>query len=306
MRVSVVICTHRPRRDLLARAVRAILPQIEQLSGAELLVVDNASPDPVATLPELASPLVRCVVEPRLGLTAARERAAAEVNGDLVIFVDDDNILADDYVKQAVRLFDDAEVGMLSGWIAPEYEVNPPHWLRRHEGALAIRRPVGTAIRLVEGFAYTEDFPVGAGMVVRAALLRAYFTDIEKAARIEGRRGDELLAGEDTDMALFMISRGARVGCVGTLRVTHVIPRARIDAEYIMRLNRGALRSAMAVNEKWRSHFGGDVFSFLAVPKWKLLLLMSISSVLAFVPSMRVRAAVARDLLRAQGSRRWI
>lgn len=297
LRASVVVCTHNPRPELLARTLAAIAPQVGAAVQVELLIIDNASPLPVATLTCVAETGARVVVEPQLGLTSARACAARNARGDLIVFVDDDNILAEDYVERAIALFADPRVGVLSGRVEPEYVSRPPRWLRRHESALAIRRPRGDQLRLVDGFKYCADFPIGAGMVVRTELVRRYFIAAGTSARIEGRRGGELLAGEDTDLALFALSEGWRVGCTGILRLTHVIPAGRMSPDYIIRLNRGALLSARAVNEKWRARFGGDVFDFMVGPRWRVALKAAAFGALAFLPSFRVRAAAQRDLL---------
>jgi glycosyltransferase involved in cell wall biosynthesis len=298
LRISVVICTHSPRVALLRRAVEAIIPQLGRVDGSELLIVDNASADPMAVLAFAAEPGVRVVVEPRLGLTSARECAAREAKGEIVIFVDDDNILDADYLAQAIALFSDHSIGVLSGRVEAEYEAVPPTWLLAHERALAIRYTPDGELRLVSGFRYSADFPIGAGMVIRRAVLRSYFSASKVTGRIEGRRGNELLAGEDTDIALFAISEGLRIGSSGGLRLKHVIPPWRMTSGYIMRLNRGALRSAALVNAKWRSRFGADVFDFLSQSTWRVLARCAAFAALAFSTGFRVRAVAQWDLLR--------
>lgn len=297
MRASVVICTHAPNVALLTRAIDAIVPQLTRTDAVELLIVDNASPSPVRDIPACKQNGVRVVLEPRLGLTAARERAAHEAMGDVVVFVDDDNILGSDYLECAIEIFGDERIAVMSGRVEPEYEAPPPPWLHAHEGALAIRRPAGRAVRLVEGFQYSDDFPIGAGMIVRRSVLIEYFAAAARGVRIEGRRGAELLAGEDTDLALFAIAQGNRVGCCGRLRLRHVIPRSRMTVPYIIRLNRGALRSAASVDRKWRSRFGASIFPFLHDSTWRVASRALLFGAFAFLPAFRVRAAAQRDLL---------
>ncbi len=305
MKLSVVICTHAPKPELLERVVAALLPQVRTDPASELLIVDNGSPLAVAEMAAARSPLVQVVVEPRLGLTAARERAATEATGDVVIFVDDDNVLAADYLAVARDLMQDPSLGIVSGWVEPEYVVPPPSWVLDHEGALAIRRPHGSSVLVADGPCYSERFPIGAGMVIRRALLREYFDRSSRQMRIEGRRGKELLAGEDTDMAFFAISEGAKVGVCGRLRLRHVIPVTRTTEAYVVRLNRGALRSAVVVNAKWRGTFGRDVFPFLGESLWRTALRALLYSLLAFGTGFRVRAAAQWDMLALRARAPW-
>lgn len=301
----MVICTHSPQVPLLTRVIDAIVPQLERINDGELLIVDNASSDPVAMLPVAGQPRVRVVVEPRLGLTAARECAAREARGDIVVFVDDDNVLNDDYVQTAIELLSEQTIAVLSGCVEPEYLAPPPTWLRAHEAALAIRRIPDDTLRLARSFRYSSRFPIGAGMVIRRDVLRAYFAGSLETGRIEGRRGNELLAGEDTDIALFAISRSLCVGSCGRLKLTHVIPPGRMTSDYIIRLNRGALRSAVLVNAKWRGHFGANVFEFFDQPAWRILARLVVFSAMSVSTAFRVRATAQWDLLRLKVGVQW-
>src|SRR5262245_3180408 len=100
LRASVVICTHNPRLDYLRRALDGLKAQALPRDRWELLVVDNASDTaPVAAADLAWHPRAAVVREDVLGLTAARVRGIAATNGDLVVFVDDDNIVAPDYLE---------------------------------------------------------------------------------------------------------------------------------------------------------------------------------------------------------------
>ncbi|TMA70898.1 MAG: glycosyltransferase, partial [Deltaproteobacteria bacterium] len=68
---TVAICTHN-RCHVIGRAVEGALHEVRS-SGAELLVVDNASTDAtLETLAGMQAPDMRVVREPELGLSAAR------------------------------------------------------------------------------------------------------------------------------------------------------------------------------------------------------------------------------------------
>src|SRR6478609_179898 len=101
--VSVIICTHNPREHILLRAVEGLRRQTLPVSRWEFVLIDNASAKPVAEYLDLTWHAAgRIVREDELGLTPARLRGIAETRGDLVIFVDDDNVLDPDYLEQAV------------------------------------------------------------------------------------------------------------------------------------------------------------------------------------------------------------
>jgi glycosyltransferase involved in cell wall biosynthesis len=75
MKVSAVICSHNPRPEYLARALAALRKQTLPLAEWELLLIDNASAEPLAGRFDLTwHPNGRIVCEEKLGLSHARAR----------------------------------------------------------------------------------------------------------------------------------------------------------------------------------------------------------------------------------------
>jgi GT2 family glycosyltransferase len=140
-RVSVIIPTHNPRGDYLARVIDALKQQTLSPEQWELLVVDNASKEMIVGRLDLSwHPHARIVREERLGLTFARLRGFAEAKGELIVMVDDDNVLAPDYLESAVRIAQaHPELGAFGGKCLPEFEVKPEPWLASVTSGLGLR-----------------------------------------------------------------------------------------------------------------------------------------------------------------------
>jgi len=139
--VSVVIPTHNPRMDYLARVIDALSVQTLSRDQWELLVVDNASKEMVDGRLDLSwHANARVVREERLGLTFARLRGFAEAKGELIVMVDDDNVLAPDYLETAVRIAEERPMlGAFGGKCLPEFEVEPEPWLEARGKGLGLR-----------------------------------------------------------------------------------------------------------------------------------------------------------------------
>jgi glycosyltransferase involved in cell wall biosynthesis len=154
--LSVVIPTHNPRIDFLTRVIEALKQQTLPCEQWEVLVVDNGSRVPLkaavgprnygttgpqATAVDLSwHPNARVVREEELGLTFARLRGLAEAKGELIVMVDDDNVLAPDYVETAVRIAEERPgLGAFGGKCLPEFEVEPPEWLKARGKGLGLR-----------------------------------------------------------------------------------------------------------------------------------------------------------------------
>ncbi|MCC6416500.1 MAG: glycosyltransferase family 2 protein, partial [Opitutaceae bacterium] len=142
MNISVIIPTHNPDPQRLRRTLTALRAQTLTVEQWECLLVDNAS------LPALqladwvndAPATLRLVVEPTLGLTAARRAGLNAAHGELAVLVDDDNVLAPDYLTEALRLFDATpKLGAAGGKSLPEFETEPPEWTREFFPLLALR-----------------------------------------------------------------------------------------------------------------------------------------------------------------------
>ena len=139
--LAVVVCTNNPRVDYLARTINGLQSQTLPNDQWELVVVDNASTKPVAAAIDLSwHPNGRCVVESALGLTRARVRGVRATTAPLLVFVDDDNILAPDYLANAVEIGSSHPfLGAWGGSSIGVYEVPPPDFVLRNAHMLAVR-----------------------------------------------------------------------------------------------------------------------------------------------------------------------
>src|SRR4051794_9281864 len=101
--LSVILCTHNPRSAFLAETLAGLRAQSLEMGRWELIVVDNASHPPLA--PDLTwHPEARTIREDRVGLTLARLCGFRAAKGELFVLVDDDNVLAPDYLALALDL----------------------------------------------------------------------------------------------------------------------------------------------------------------------------------------------------------
>src|SRR6266567_2020506 len=129
MGISVVVCAHNPRLDYLRRVLAALDEQTLSKQDWDLVVVDNASSQPLADAYDLSwHPRGHHVREDRLGLTPARLRGINETCGDLLVFVDDDNVLATDFLEEASAINEKyTYLGVFgAGRLEPEFEVETP------------------------------------------------------------------------------------------------------------------------------------------------------------------------------------
>lgn len=241
--VSVVVCSYNPRADLLARALGAIAAQTLPRADFELIVVDNNSTPPIALDPAWGE--ARLVREPRQGLIHARLAGIAASLGELIVFVDDDNELAPDYLEKAVAFAaEHADVGLFGGAAEGAFEAPPAWWARPLLGYLGVRDE-GAAPIISREPRFGPWEPIGAGMVARRAAAQAYlgFVESSDAAAGLGRSGQGLFSCEDSLFARVANRQGLACAYAPGLRLRHHISPQRLKARYLFALIRDLGRS---------------------------------------------------------------
>jgi hypothetical protein len=248
--LSVVICTHNPRPTYFAKCLEALRSQTIALSSWELVIVDNRSDNPLAERTDLAwHPCARVVREKTLGLTPARLRGIRESKGDLLVFVDDDNVLDPDFLETAQHIMEERPfLGSWSGQCRPAFEQPPPAWTRRYWGNLVIRKfdkdMWSNLPRL------SQSMPCGAGLCVRRKVAQHYLDLHESGKRSFqfDRNGKSLLSGGDNDLAACACDIGLGVGLIVSLKLTHLISPERLTEAYLVRLSEGIFFSAVVLD----------------------------------------------------------
>jgi glycosyltransferase involved in cell wall biosynthesis len=265
MQVSVVICTHNPLPNALRRALGALKEQTLAKEQWELLLVDNHSTELLASSWDLSwHPNARHIREDEVGLTPARLRGIKEGSGELLTFVDDDNVLAPDYLSQAVSIFHGwPMLGAIGASIEADFEIPPPDWVIPYLPGLAIHKLDQDYWSNSNG--WSNATPYGAGLCVRRSVAEDYSVKVtdSRVRRTLDRTGRGMGAGGDLDLAWCSIDLGMGTGRFSSLRLTHLIPRIRLTEDYIVRLNVGFA----AANETLNSIRAND--RLLQQSSWK-------------------------------------
>ncbi len=271
--LSVIICTHNPRKEYLLRVMDALKQQTLPNNQWELLLIDNASHEPVASWLDLSwHPHANNVVETQLGLTAARRRALKEIQTDILVFVDDDNVLAPDYLEQVVTILAKRpELGAIGGRCLPEFEQTPEPWFQELGIPLGLR-DFGDSVKIcswsqphlsmgdfgpvqdhsnsdTQPKQYPKFAPIGAGLVIRKAAIAIYCQQLDNdpSHLALGRKGQQLTSGEDNDIMLTLLEHDWAVGYFPQLELLHLIKASRVSKHYLCQMNHASCRSWVKV-----------------------------------------------------------
>ncbi len=249
MKFSVIICTHNPRKEYLRRTLESIRSQEFDKASYELIVVDNASSQEVESEFDISwQPSGRIIHENNLGLINARLRGIDEAKGDWILFLDDDNVMELDYLSKAAYHGQNCPfLGAFGGSLKGEFEIEPPDYLRKYLGFLAIRETKRDVYSNLYQFNTT---PAGAGMVIRMEIARQYANNVRsnKIGKILGRKGTNLMSGEDVDMAYTAIDMGYGCGLFSDMKITHLIPKSRLSERYLINIMKSIKTSRLLLD----------------------------------------------------------
>lgn len=141
--ISVVLCTWN-RAGLLRGALDALVGQ----HGApphEIVVVDNASTDGTRALVHAFArrhPQVQYALEPRQGLSFARNTGIAQAHGGLIAFTDDDVRVGPGWLAALHRSAQQhPDAAYFGGPVMPSWPSSVPRWLtERHWAPLGVQQ----------------------------------------------------------------------------------------------------------------------------------------------------------------------
>lgn len=273
-KVSVIICTHNPRADYLQRTLDALQTQSLPKSEWELILIDNASAEPLDGRWDLSwYPGARIVREEQLGLTPARLKGIQEGKSNLFCFVDDDNLLDSDYLEQGYDISKKRpDLGAWGGQQEPVFEQGAyvENW----------KREFWTAILKQDIWSNNYDratAPIGAGMFLRNSVAVEYLRKVRFdpiRSRLD-RSGSGLSSCGDIDMAFTACDLGLGTGRFVSLKLKHLMPTSRLENAYIEKLCEGfgyseAILSAVrgkAPSRKSRVDRLVDAYKWARLPK---------------------------------------
>ena len=230
MRATVAICTHN-RAELVGGAVERAVTEA-QMCDAEVLVVDNASTDPTPTVLarlQREAPALRVVREPRLGLSAARNRALAEARGEVVAFLDDDAIPERGWLAALLAPYDTREVTCVGGPIRLAFSAPPPAWLAPSFYCSFSAYDLGDVPRRLR-YRPGDEYPYGGNISFRrttAEALGGFSTRM-------GLRGSVQLQHEETDLCYRIDHAGGEIRYAPAAVVDHAVLGERLTPGWLI------------------------------------------------------------------------
>jgi glycosyltransferase involved in cell wall biosynthesis len=233
--VAVVVPTYN-RAALLAETLDRLAQVHCRVSNWEVIVVDNNSTDDTRAVVEGRMdryPVrLRYVFEPAQGRSHALNTGIAASGAQVLVFTDDDVLVADGWLDAATApLLAAGDIEYTGGPVRPLWEAPRPRWLSAKKadlwGTIAILDYGDTAFVFEE----RRRVPLGANMAAR----RTLFDRIGLFSARLGRTGQRLLGQEVPELLARARAAGARGLYVPGMVVDHHVPASRLQKSYFRR-----------------------------------------------------------------------
>jgi len=239
--ISVVICCFNSGW-VLKRTLEAIAVQkVDDCVPWEIIVVDNNSTDNTQSTildfkrsnPHLDANIV---IEKAQGLSHARIAGYKQAKYNIIIYCDDDNILAADYLQIAIDfMLANPHVGQCGGIGEPIFEGDPDPRILPFIDIYATGPQGSTGICDITD----RGFANGAGMVTRKSVLDHIFKcGFEYTST--GRSGKTLSGGEDVELGYAIKVAGYSIYYNENLKYQHVLAKHRLNWEYLKKMVYGS------------------------------------------------------------------
>jgi glycosyltransferase involved in cell wall biosynthesis len=242
--VSIIVPTYN-LKEPLRDAVTSLLAQ--DYPRFEVIVVDNNCTDgtcEMVTAMAGEDPRLRYCLETAQGVTRARNRGCQEAQGDLLAFVDHDEVAPPWWLSKLVSYQQETGAGGVGGPYEPIWEVTPPRWLERS-------RCMQETLSFVDFGSERRKadwVPGGNCLYTRRAIEDAdYFG---RWASYTSKRS--LVGGDDIIMGERIRRAGYEIWFDPTAIVGHRVPPSRMRLSYILRRAFWAGYTDVALGQTWK------------------------------------------------------
>lgn len=222
VQVTIAVPTYR-RPEEIARLLPHLVRQGHELERSRqgrylvtILIVDNDAEG--SARDAAAEPVgVHYVIEPRQGIAAARNRALSAAAGDVIVFIDDDEEPAEEWLSQLIQVWERNAPAAVAGRVAATFERKLDPWVEAGDFWERPRMATGTAVPL----AATGNLLLDLNEVRRLNL------KFEEAFALGG--------GEDIHFTKTLTQRGGRIlWCEESIAYDRV-PRLRTTKRWVLR-----------------------------------------------------------------------
>jgi glycosyltransferase involved in cell wall biosynthesis len=227
---SIIICTFNGRNSIIQVLENLISLEFNNDICFEVIVVDNNSTDETNELVKSfilngSHQNIKLIKELKAGKGYAFWTGVLNSNFDNIIICDDDNLLDRLYLKIASDQINcNPNYGAIGGLGIPIIKTEVPIWFEFFKSNFATGSQAKSAIS-------AELF--GAGMIINRHALSKLLPFRESLFLLQGRSGNRLLSGEDTELTKILSFLGYDIIYSKNLLFWHIISSRKLNFKYL-------------------------------------------------------------------------
>jgi glycosyltransferase involved in cell wall biosynthesis len=253
--LSVLFATYNGGRVLPA-VLEAYSKQSLSKDEWKIIIVDNGSNDNTNEVVSKFLPLlpITFLSESRKGKNVALNTGLSHIDGDLIVFTDDDVFPHVDWLKELRTAADSHPAySIFGGPILPKWESPPEDWILSW---VPLKPTFSILDDQEEGDHGRKSAVFGPNMAVRSNIFEMGYKYDERV----GPKGTNYAMGSETEFLRRLLKDGFKVWFCENAVVEHFIRSSQMEKEWILaraiRYGRGSYRLGM-VGVKYRSYFQG-------------------------------------------------
>ena len=221
---SVIVCTHN-RAAILTDCVDSLLTQTIDKSRFEIIIVDNNSTD---NTEEIAKDFVKnnsnikYLQEKTVGYSAPRNCGWKNALGNIVAYIDDDEIAAPDWLESIEKAFQiEEKPDIIGGIYLIKYDKIPPDWFIESMGGTNKNRQKGILNQ-------RKDCYLAGGNI---AFKKEVLEKLNGFSNDFNMKNGFLMMGEDTDICQRAKNAGFKLFYDPNIKIYHRMNQNNYDIE---------------------------------------------------------------------------
>jgi glycosyltransferase involved in cell wall biosynthesis len=241
---SIIVCTYNPADEVFYRLLLALENLKPANVPSEIILVDNNSTVPLISKKEVRNFLKKkenrkLVYEKAKGLTNARIRGLKESTYEWLVFFDDDNEPAEDFLYRLQTLTEKYKNVGVWGPGQINVQLLSPSKLRLQAYARSFSQE-----RNFKSTSYDNKpswqlcYPYGTGLCIRKDAMQEYFYNVNsRQLTLSDRNSGKLSSGGDIQIVLSAVRKGFYAGTCSDLSVNHLIKHDKMQLTYLEKVS---------------------------------------------------------------------
>lgn len=235
--ISFIVCCYNSAVVIQA-TIAALANQKNQGINYEVLLIDNNCTDETVRIAQSTwsrkDVQLSIVQEDKLGLSYARMKGVKHAQFSIISFVDDDNIVEEQWIVKVFSLFQrDSHIG-ITGSNNKALLETAPDWFVRFQSSYACGEQ-----HSVSGYLPSyRKYVFGAGLSIRSKIIKDIYS-LSLPLFLSDRKGEQLLAGGDSEICMRAILMGYKIWYEKDLILLHKILPQRLTWAYLCKLYEG-------------------------------------------------------------------